>query len=91
MTIDKQKKLTRKEVKETFINLINEFQKKTTKKLLNKINAKTKRIAPNKNEDSMREAINYLRVCIKYTLYDLEATRRELRIAIRNLQERDKK
>ncbi|UCC21926.1 MAG: hypothetical protein JSW23_08945 [Planctomycetota bacterium] len=30
-----------------------------------------------KNVDNLQESIDYLRVCIKYKLFDLEATRRE--------------
>lgn len=88
MTIEKHKKLSRKEVREALTGLIEEFQKKVLKKLQNKIDAKTKGIIPNKNKDSVQEAIDYLRVCIKYTLYDLEATQRELKIAIKRSEEK---
>lgn len=30
-----------------------------------------------KNVDKLQESLDYLRVCIKYQLFDLEATRRE--------------
>jgi len=30
-----------------------------------------------KNVDSLQELLDYLRICIKYQLFDLEATRRE--------------
>ena len=30
-----------------------------------------------KSVDSLQEAMDYLRICIKYQLFDLEATRRE--------------
>ena len=30
-----------------------------------------------KNVDSLQESLDYLRICIKYQLFDLEATRRE--------------
>ena len=30
-----------------------------------------------KNVDSLQETLNHLRLCIKYQLFDLEATRRE--------------
>ena len=30
-----------------------------------------------KSVDSLQEAVDYLRICIKYQLFDLEATRRE--------------
>jgi hypothetical protein len=30
-----------------------------------------------KSVDSLQESLDYLRVCIKYQLFDLEATRRE--------------
>lgn len=32
---------------------------------------------PEKSADSLEESLDYLRVCIKYQLFDLEATRRE--------------
>ena len=81
-------KLSREEVKEALTSLIEEFQKKALKKLQNKINAKAKKIIPHENGDSVQESIDYLRVCIKYTLFDLDATRRELRMAIRKLDEK---
>jgi len=37
----------------------------------------------------LQESIDYLRVCIKYQLFDLEATKRENRYLRRLLQERD--
>ena len=39
--------------------------------------------------DSLQEALNYLRVCIKYQLFDLEATRRENKYLRKMLEERD--
>jgi hypothetical protein len=30
-----------------------------------------------KSVDSLQESLDYLRICIKYQLFDLEATRRE--------------
>lgn len=37
----------------------------------------------------LQESIDYLRVCIKYQLFDLEATKRENKYLRRLLQERD--
>lgn len=43
-----------------------------------------------KSVDSLQEALDYLRVCIKYQLFDLEATRRENKCLRKLLEERDK-
>jgi len=42
-----------------------------------------------KSVDSMQESLDYLRICIKYQLFDLEATRRENK-HLRNLLEKKK-
>lgn len=44
----------------------------------------------NKSVDSLQESLDYLRVCIKYQLFDLEATRRENAYLRRLLEDRDK-
>lgn len=83
---EKKKKLSRIVVKEQLNKLIELFQKRNPKTLRDKIKAENKLKAENnlagnkpKKEsiDSLQETIDYLRVCVKYTLYDLEATRRE--------------
>lgn len=43
-----------------------------------------------KSLSRLQESIDYLRVCIKYQLFDLEATKRENRYLRKLLQERDK-
>lgn len=43
-----------------------------------------------KSVNSLQESLDYLRVCIKYQLFDLEATRRENRYLRRMLEERDR-
>lgn len=43
-----------------------------------------------KSVDSLQEALDYLRICIKYQLFDLEATRRENKYLRKLLEERDK-
>jgi hypothetical protein len=40
-----------------------------------------------KGVDSLQESLDYLRVCIKYQLFDLEATRRENK-HLRNMLEK---
>lgn len=40
-----------------------------------------------KSVDRLQEALDYLRVCIKYQLFDLEATRRENRYLRKMLEE----
>ena len=42
-----------------------------------------------KSVDSLQESLDYLRICIKYQLFDLEATRRENKYLKRLLEERD--
>lgn len=42
-----------------------------------------------KSVDSLQEAVDYLRVCIKYQLFDLEATRRENKYLRKLLEERE--
>lgn len=39
-----------------------------------------------KSVDSLQESLDYLRICIKYQLFDLEATRRENKL-LRHLLE----
>ncbi|MBW8002301.1 MAG: hypothetical protein FVQ80_09820 [Planctomycetes bacterium] len=43
-----------------------------------------------KSVDSLQESLDYLRVCIKYQLFDLEATRRENKYLKSLLEEREK-
>ncbi len=42
-----------------------------------------------KSVDSLQESLDYLRICIKYQLFDLEATRRENKYLRRMLEEKD--
>ena len=42
-----------------------------------------------KSVDGMQESLDYLRICIKYQLFDLEATRRENK-HLKNLLEKKK-
>ena len=42
-----------------------------------------------KSVDNLQESLDYLRVCIKYQLFDLEATRRENNYLRRLLEEKD--
>ena len=46
-----------------------------------------KRLA--KSVNSLQESLDYLRVCIKYQLFDLEATRRENRYLKKLLEDKD--
>jgi hypothetical protein len=39
--------------------------------------------------NSLQESLDYLRICIKYQLFDLEATRRENQYLRKLLEERD--
>jgi hypothetical protein len=40
-----------------------------------------------KNVDGLQESLDYLRICIKYQLFDLEATRRENKYLRKMLEE----
>ena len=42
-----------------------------------------------KNADTLQESLDYLRICIKYQLFDLEATRRENRYLRKLLEEHE--
>lgn len=42
-----------------------------------------------KNMDSLQETLNHLRLCIKYQLFDLEATRRENKCLRKMLNDRN--
>jgi hypothetical protein len=41
-----------------------------------------------KSVDNLQESLDYLRICIKYQLFDLEATRRENRYLKKLLEEK---
>lgn len=43
-----------------------------------------------KSVNSLRESLDYLRICIKYQLFDLEATRRENKYLREMLEENDR-
>lgn len=75
MTGKKAKKITRKEVKEQLDDIVRLFHKAAkSKKAINVLN-KMKVI--NKKTDTLQNLLDYLRVCVKYSLFDLESTRRE--------------
>ena len=42
-----------------------------------------------KSVDILQESLDYLRICIKYQLFDLEATRRENKYLRKLLEEKD--
>jgi hypothetical protein len=42
-----------------------------------------------KSVDGLQESLDYLRICIKYQLFDLEATRRENKYLRKLLEEKD--
>ncbi len=51
--------------------------------------AKTDQKSLRETVDGLQESLDYLRVCIKYQAFDLEATRRENEYLKRLLEERD--
>lgn len=74
--LEEKKKLSRKDVTDFLNKIIKLFQKKKFRTLKDKIDEKAKKQSK-KTEDSLQESLDYLQVCVKYTLFDLEATRRE--------------
>ena len=72
--------------------LVNEFGGATDPKykklaiLANKTQQSPKRLK--KSADGLQESLDYLRICIKYQLFDLEATRRENRYLRKLLEEK---
>lgn len=42
-----------------------------------------------KSVDGLQESLDYLRICIKYQLFDLEATRRENKYLRKLLEDKD--
>ena len=64
-----------------------EPQYKKLKQLANKVNSNQKELK--KSVDSLQESLDYLRVCIKYQMFDLEATRRENKYLRKLLEERE--
>ncbi len=57
------------------------------KQLANKVSNNQKQLK--KSVDSLQESLDYLRVCIKYQIFDLEATRRENAYLRKLLEERE--
>ncbi len=66
-------KISRQEVKNQLEKLTKEFQKLPKTKT-----RKPKKPNTDQELSSIQETIDYLRVCIKYNIFDLEATRREI-------------
>jgi len=72
--------------------LVNEFGGATDPKykklaiLANQTQQSPKRLK--KSADGLQESLDYLRICIKYQLFDLEATRRENRYLRKLLEEK---
>ena len=72
--------------------LVNEFGGATDPKykklaiLANQAQQSPKRLK--KSTDGLQESLDYLRICIKYQLFDLEATRRENRYLKKLLEEK---
>jgi len=74
----KKEKMSRKSVKAQLDKLIKEFNKPLPLRTLKKPKKPKNLKNPAKETiDNLQEVIDYLRVCVKYTVWDLEATRRE--------------
>lgn len=67
------KKMTREEILKAVGDVIRLYSKTGRRKPYKKL-----RVAKKGKDDDSRETIDYLRVCAKYTLFDLEAARREI-------------
>jgi hypothetical protein len=63
-------------------------QHKKLAKLAKQSRANRKKLE--KSMNSLQESLNYLRVCIKYQAFDLEATRRENKCLRKLLEERNR-
>jgi len=72
-------------VKEVGGNIEPQYTK--LRELANKVNNNQKQLK--KSVDSLQESLDYLRVCIKYQIFDLEATRRENKYLRKMLEERE--
>jgi len=72
-------------VKEVGGNVEPHYEK--LKQLANKVNNNQEQLK--KSVDSLQESLDYLRVCIKYQIFDLEATRRENKYLKKLLEERE--
>lgn len=85
--MDKQskKKLSRKEVIERITELIDILDKKVISKAKKK--PPVKKTEKTKSIDNLDESLTFLRVAIKYTIFDLEATQRENKYYIKVLKE----
>ena len=80
-------------LEEKLIELVKEFggvdnhQYKKLASLAKKTNDGNKQLK--KSVDCLQESLDYLRICIKYQLFDLEATRRENKYLRNLLEEKD--
>jgi len=85
MSEENPEKLSRQEVKKQLAALTKEFQKLPTTKT-----RKPQKPDEDKQLDSIQETISYLRVCIKYNVFDLEACRREIKYLREKLESENK-
>ncbi|HPS54210.1 MAG TPA: hypothetical protein PLP05_01300 [Sedimentisphaerales bacterium] len=72
-------------VKEVGGNIEPQYEK--LRQLASKVDNNQKQLK--KSVDSLQESLDYLRVCIKYQMFDLEATRRENKYLRKLLEERE--
>ena len=75
-----------KELVKEFGELANPQYKKLAS-LSQKAQDNSKRLQ--KSVDNLQESLDYLRICIKYQLFDLEATRRENKYLRKLLEEKN--
>ena len=78
-------------LEETLNDLVKEFggaaDQKGDKLCMLAKRAKENQKKLQKSMDTLQESLSYLRICIKYQLFDLEATRRENKDLRRRLEE----
>ena len=99
MADEKKKRMTGKEVRKQLEDLVKLFQKlpKSSKfktlasefqKAVKVSNEIKKEFQKPKKQESIQDTIDYLRVCIKYTLLDVDSLRRESEYLRKLLKER---
>lgn len=79
--------MTRKEVKDELNKLIRIAN--TTPKMKPIQPRLGKESIPDNSKDTVEDLLNYLRVCLKYTIYDLECSRREVEWLKKLLKDND--
>ena len=86
-------KISRKEVRKQLEDLTKLFQKLPKQKfktLADKVKKDSDTKHQTRKQESLQETIDYLRVCIKYTMLDVDSLRREIKYLRELLKENGK-